>query len=144
MSYKGKIYKLVSSKTDKIYIGSTTRKYLNSRLSCHKYDYECYTNKTRNKHYMTSFEIVKYDDCRIEVIEEITFDHKYQLLGREGYHINNNINICVNKIINDGLTPTEKHRKHFNKYLENNRDKWNKYQNEYKKKKRMLAEAKIN
>ena len=37
---QGKIYKLISSETDKIYIGSTCKKYLSQRLQDHKTDYK--------------------------------------------------------------------------------------------------------
>jgi hypothetical protein len=38
---QSKIYKIVCSKTNKIYVGATTQKYLSSRLSGHKYRNVC-------------------------------------------------------------------------------------------------------
>jgi hypothetical protein len=62
-----KVYKLVSPQTDKVYIGSTCSKYLSSRLSQHKIDYKRYV--AGKYHYVSSFEIVKYDDCNIVLIQ---------------------------------------------------------------------------
>lgn len=62
-----RVYKLVSSQTDKVYIGSTCQKYLSSRLSQHKTDYK---NFLKGKYgNVSSFEIVKYDDCKIVLIQ---------------------------------------------------------------------------
>ena len=60
----GRIYKISSDQTDKVYYGSTT-KTLNQRLSKHKKDYRQYLNG--NYHFVTSFDIVKFDDCKIEL-----------------------------------------------------------------------------
>ena len=84
-----KIYKLVSSQTDKIYIGSTTEKLLCSRFSTHKRDY-----KNKNTH--SSYELIKYDDCKIVLIENYSCDNRQDLLKRERYYIENNNN-CVNQ-----------------------------------------------
>lgn len=73
----GKIYKLISSQTNDIYIGSTIQE-LTDRLYNHKYDY-------KNSHYRTSFEIVKYDDVQIELIENYQTTSKFLLEVREGY-----------------------------------------------------------
>ena len=62
-----RVYKIVSPQTDKVYIGSTCSKYLSSRLSQHKYNYKKYLNG--NYHYVSSFEIIKYDDCKIILIQ---------------------------------------------------------------------------
>ena len=64
-------------------------------------------------HFVTSFHILEYDDCNIELIEEVEFDDKKELIKRERYHIENNIN-CVNKRV-EGRTRKE--------YNEQNREK---------------------
>ena len=51
----GKIYKLVDNTNGNIYIGSTCKPYLSSRLAAHKTDYNYYLNGKNN--YITSFEI---------------------------------------------------------------------------------------
>ena len=94
---KGKIYKVWSSHTDKIYIGSTTKEYLSQRLSNHKNMYVQWV-KSEYK-YITSFEIMKYDDYAIELIENYPCKSKDELLAREGFYIRLNKDICVNKMI---------------------------------------------
>lgn len=88
----GKIYKISSPSTVNVYIGSTC-KTLNERLSQHKCDYKRYKNG--KYHYVTSFEIVKFDDCVINLIEEIK-TNSLDLIDQETYHINNETN-AVNK-----------------------------------------------
>ena len=76
-NYKfGKIYRLISPSTDDVYIGSTTKQ-LCIRLQYHKYSYKRYLNgKCR---YVTSFELVKYDDACIELICDYPCNNKKEL-----------------------------------------------------------------
>ena len=121
MDYKnGKIYTIRSHQTEDFYIGSTTQP-LSKRLYFHKVNYKYYINK--KFHYLSSFEIVKYNDCYIEVLEEYPCDNKQQLTKREGELIRCENN-CVNKRI-EGRTRQE--------YLEVNKDKINELQREYNK-----------
>ena len=62
--HNGKIYTIRSPHTDKYYIGSTTQP-LHKRLYGHRRGYEFYIKK--KKRYMTSFEVIKYDDNYIEL-----------------------------------------------------------------------------
>ena len=89
----GRIYKISSPQTDNVYIGSTTQD-IHKRLQQHIKDYRQYQNG--KKYYISSFEIVKYDDVIIEVIEEIEYINKNKLLDRERYFIESIENI-VNK-----------------------------------------------
>jgi hypothetical protein len=91
----GKIYKLVSSHTDKIYIGSTCRP-LNERLTGHKSSYNEW-NKNKLK-YMSSFELLKLGDVNIILLESCPCLNKYELYDKERYHIEQNLNNIVNKI----------------------------------------------
>lgn len=96
VDYKnGKIYKIVSSQTNKCYVGSTAHKLLNSRLSGHKSSYKSYLNNTN--HYFTSFEIIKYDDCQIVLIENYPCNTEEELQRREGHWIKQLD--CVNKFV---------------------------------------------
>ena len=92
----GRIYKITSNETDKVYIGSTTQT-LNKRLSTHKGDYKCYLNNN-NLANVTSFEIVKYDDAKIELLIEKTFSSKEEMRRLEGCYIQKEDNV-VNKLI---------------------------------------------
>ena len=53
----GRVYKLTSSHTDEVYIGSTVQE-LSDRLREHKYTYRKYIDD--KKQYITSIEILKY------------------------------------------------------------------------------------
>ena len=75
-----KIYKLVSNQTDKIYFGSSCN-LLRIRLAQHKSSYKQWLAGKRR--YVTSFEIAKYDDCNIILVEEISYQTKEQLSARE-------------------------------------------------------------
>ena len=98
-----KIYKIQSSKTNMIYIGSTTQT-LPQRLSKHVGNYKDYLRN--EKGYMTSFDILKFEDYYISLIEECNFNNRQQLFKYEGEIIRQNINIVVNKVIN-GRTKDE-------------------------------------
>jgi hypothetical protein len=86
----GKIYKIIDNTNGNVYIGSTT-KTLNQRLSQHKCDYKNYLN---GRCYRTSFEIIKNNDYRIELIKYVIYKDKIELHQRERYYIENDI--CVN------------------------------------------------
>ena len=112
---KGKIYKIVSFQTDKIYIGSTVQP-LYKRFSAHKKDYKRYLNGTCN--YMYSYEIIKYDDVEIILLEDYPCERKEQLHARERYHIESNIDKCFNHAI-----PTRTHKEYLEIYNEQNKEK---------------------
>ena len=108
---KGFIYKITSSQTDKIYIGSTICS-LQIRLSRHisKTKYE--TNNCNSKL------IVCYDDHKIELIEEVEVENEIALRKREGEHIKLNREVCVNRKV-AGQTKEE--------YAELNKDYFREY-----------------
>ena len=81
----GKIYKLESKEGNVRYYGSTTQT-LKERLRIHK--------KNNNT---TSRDILKYDDCKIILIENYPCSSKKELETRERFYIENNE--CVNKYI---------------------------------------------
>jgi hypothetical protein len=98
---KGKIYKLWSPQgtEEEVYYGSTIED-LRKRKSKHKYSKVCKSN--------ILFE--KYDDVRIEVIEEYPCNSKAELNKKEGEYIRNNK--CLNKRI-EGRTKKE-YQKEYN------------------------------
>lgn len=95
----GKIYKLTSNHTDKIYIGSTIKS-LYQRFKCHQCNFYKYIKNINNR-YTTSFEILCNIDCRIELIENLINPTKEELLKRESHYIKlyKNIGLAVNKNI---------------------------------------------
>ena len=134
MDYKnGKIYVLRSHQTEDIYIGSTTTK-LTKRFHYHKNDFKRWKNGERN--YVTSYELMKYDDAYIELLQGYSCDSKMELHKREGEFIRS-IN-CVNKRI-AGRTMDEyrddnkdKLKEQTKEWRENNKDKIKEYDKEYR------------
>jgi hypothetical protein len=108
----GRVYAIRSFQTDKIYIGSTFQP-LHKRLYEHKFNYKQWQN---NKYYyITSFELIKYDDCYIELIDEYKNLNKKQLEKFEGEHIRKNN--CTNRSI-PGRTKKEYYQDNMNKIKE--------------------------
>jgi hypothetical protein len=120
-----KVYLLRSHNTDKVYVGTTTRK-LSDRFSEHKH---------RTKHYnCSSKEIFEYGDCYIELYKKYPCNDKEELRQIEGEVIRELD--CVNKII---AGRTDEQYKEDNRvelrtkqkiYTEKNREEINKKQRE--------------
>lgn len=91
---QGKIYAIRSHQTDDIYIGSTIDT-LARRMVGHRQAYKRHQNGKTN--FVSSFNIIKYDDAYIELMEECKCENKAQLHKREGQLIRENA--CVNKLI---------------------------------------------
>ena len=79
----GKIYTIRSYNSDKYYIGSTNHVTLAQRLGKHRANYKHYLNDNLNK-YMSSYEILKYEDHYIELLELYPCNSKDELRRREG------------------------------------------------------------
>ena len=92
---QSKIYTIRSYSTDKIYIGSTTQR-LSKRIAEHRTKYKAW-KADNSKKYTSSYEIVKYDDNYIELLENYECLTREGLLMREGQCIRDND--CVNKVI---------------------------------------------
>jgi hypothetical protein len=120
---KGFIYIIRSHKTDDVYYGSTDN--MSQRMDWHIKHYKCWLNTKNN--YITSFDIIKYEDWYVELVEEFEYNIKTELTAREGYYIRNNN--CVNKRI-EGRTRKEydidnkeQIRERRIKWINNNADK---------------------
>lgn len=124
---RGNIYKLYSSNSDKIYIGSTTQE-IKERKKQHIYNY-----KNNKKNIMSSEILDKGGNIEIELLECVIFTDKNELLKKEGEYIKRNIDICVNKRV-EGRQPSEyyrdnretireKQRIYYIDYYEKNKDK---------------------
>ncbi|UCG02754.1 MAG: GIY-YIG nuclease family protein [Candidatus Heimdallarchaeota archaeon] len=133
VNYKNaKIYTIRSNHTDKIYVGSTCSE-LRKRLNGHKGKYSMYLNGTMTK-YMSSFEIIKYGDCYIELHEKYPCNDKTELNKREGELIRELD--CVNKRI-EGRTAKEYYIDNIEKYKvyrEKNKEKISRNAKEYREK----------
>ncbi len=115
---QGKIYKLVSPHTDKIYIGSTTKKYLSQRLTGHKNNFKYYQKNGTNGN-TKSFELLQLGEVEIILLEEYQCNSKDELTARERYWMEQNNNL-INKvrpsISNEELDQSKK------QYYENNKE----------------------
>lgn len=90
-----KIYKLCSSHTDKVYVGSTCERLLCMRFSGHRRSYR-HWQKGKYR-FVSSFDIIKYPDAYIELVESYPCNNKDELRQREGYWIKQLD--CVNRRI---------------------------------------------
>ncbi len=139
----GKIYTIRSHQTDKFYIGSTCST-LTKRLSKHKWNYK------RGILTSTSRDIVKYDDCYIELLEAYECKNKNELRKREGELIRQYKDMVVNCKI-DGRTPKQyyidnKEQLQLNNkhYRVDNKEKLQEYHKQYYKdnREKLIHEAK--
>jgi hypothetical protein len=119
--HKSKIYTIRSYQTDKYYIGSTCDA-LHKRLYGHRQKYKSYLNDTY--HFTSSFDIIKYEDHYIELLEDYKCESKNELFKREGELIRKYKDEIVNCRI-EGRTSKERY--------ENNKDKINEQKKEYNK-----------
>ena len=124
---QGKIYAIKSSQTEKIYIGSTT-KTLNDRFLGHKCGYNKWVEDNNNS-YTTSYEIIKYEDAYIELLEKYPCDDKMELNKKEGEYIRNME--CINKRI-EGRTKKEYMKEYGKEYREQNKEQIKEYGKEYR------------
>ena len=129
---QGKIYVLHSSETKKCYIGSTYLT-LNERLRKHRNDYSSWV--LGNRGYVTSFEILRFYDCKIELIADYPCNSKEELEKEEGkYQCSKE---CVNRNI-AGRTPKEYYEEHKERidayrkqWFDENKEHVKKYKAEY-------------
>jgi hypothetical protein len=94
---QGKIYKIISPHTDKIYIGSTTKQYLSQRLVKHKDSFKCWQNDKANK--VMSYELMLLGEVEIILLESYPCNSKDELTSRERYWIELNKEVIINKYI---------------------------------------------
>jgi hypothetical protein len=98
---QGKIYKIepiCEHEENEIYIGSTTLKYLSSRMCYHKTSYNRWKSNTHGK--VMSFELFDkygFDNCVITLIENVDTNTKDELLQKERHYIQSMK--CINKFI---------------------------------------------
>jgi len=88
---KAKIYKIVDNTNNNIYIGSTC-KTLKTRLTNHKGSYKLFLKGLCNN--VRSFDILKNNDYKIELLENCDIKTKQELIARERFYIDNNE--CLN------------------------------------------------
>ena len=106
---RGKIYKIISPQTNDVYYGSTIETKITNRLSSHRQHYKRQLKENYAYGYVTSYEIVEYDDCKIILVENFPSNTKYELLAREQYYIDNNDYVNKYKAFNE-LSKIEQHK----------------------------------
>jgi len=127
----GYIYSIRSYQTDLIYIGSTFSP-LHKRIYQHRKSYNQF-HRCPSQKYLTSFEILKYEDNYIELIETYENVNKTELLKHEGQQIRNSH--CVNKFI-AGRTQKQydlEHKDAKKLYKDRNKEKIKEYHKDYQK-----------
>ena len=103
-----------------MYYGSTTENRLTNRLAGHRRIYKRWINGKAG--YTSSYAILKTEDSKIILLENIPCNTKYELAAREQWYIDNYN--CVNKYkAPTGLTKAEYNTQHYIK----NKDKIEEY-----------------
>jgi hypothetical protein len=132
--HKSKIYTIRSYQTDEYYIGSTCDA-LHKRLYHHRRKYKYYLNGIFR--FMSSFDIIKYEDNYIELLEDYKCESKNELFKREGYFIRKYKVEIVNCRI-EGRTGKERYevnkdkiKEQCKKYKKDNKDKIKEQKKEY-------------
>lgn len=96
------IYKITNSENDFVYVGQTVDT-LYRRLAEHEKDYGGWLNRGCRRDYISSFELLRFNDYKIELLE--TVDDRTMLTEREKYYINHFqcVNITYNKNLSSPL-----------------------------------------
>jgi hypothetical protein len=132
---KGYIYALRSSQTTDVYYGSTVQM-LCQRFAGHKVNYKKWTQKKPGT-YITACEVLQYDDCYIELVEELEVKNRKELVDKEVYYIQNFP--CVNKSRKNNSPRTEYMRNYMNKRYNEKHDECRADQNT----RRVLSKQKV-
>lgn len=110
----GKIYKITSEKSGLVYYGSTSEYYLCQRLSGHRSQYKNYLNGKGK--YNSSFELLKCEDYKMELIKNFPCNNKTQLTTEEGKYVINNQCININIPGRTGKEYKEDNKEHYQEY----------------------------
>ena len=108
------------------FIGSTAEPNLSYRMCKHRYDYKNWENKKRPV-YVSSYEILKFEDAKIILIEDFPCDNRDQLRAREQYWLDEFKSICINRQKADtgirATTPEEADKLRKKQYYQENKEK---------------------
>jgi len=134
---EGKIYMITTNHNCKIYIGSTTLT-LEERLKDHKTRYNLWKIDPERQTFLSSFELLDFDDYKIELLENFPCETEQDLLNREGFYMKLHRPFIVNIHI---LTRTnkewrEEHKAYIKecnkKYYEENKEQIKEQHKEYR------------
>lgn len=142
MSYKmasGRIYVLRSPSTPKVYVGSTTKK-ITRRFQNHLSDFSRYQRGMCK--YKPTFDIIQHEDAVIELLEEISFENRQELLNRERHHLKQFVGHSVN-VREPGRSIREWQNDNRDKLRANNRRHYYKHRDDILQKRRDAYEPKV-
>jgi hypothetical protein len=114
---RGKVYAIICRKTERRYIGSTCEPTLARRLAEHVQKFKKWEKGER--HYTTSYDIIKDGDYYIVLLESYPCNSKDELRMCEQKHID--LCECVNKV--KAFQSKEERKQYVKQYIEQNRDK---------------------
>jgi len=130
----GKIYKIWSLETDKIYIGSTCDS-LTNRMSGHRTVYKQWKEGKRD---ITSsavlFDLVGVENCEIEWVKDFPCETKKQLNKEEGRVMRQNKDLIVNRKL-EGRSQKEyreDHKERIKEYRDEHKEQNKEYMKEYR------------
>lgn len=141
---KGFIYKIYDNTNGNTYYGSTKQQ-VSRRIGDHRQDYKRYLKGSYG--YCKSFDIIKNCDYSYNIVEEVEYGERWELLNKERWYIENNV--CINKMLpfkteeelkekhNDRAKKyreTEKYKKKIKLHTENTFEERKKYREENKEK----------
>jgi len=95
-----KIYKIFSNNSTKIYVGSTTKPYLSTRLAQHVSQFRKSKTNERVQIFPASFLVIEDGDYHIELLEIFSCNSRDELSVREGYWKQQFKDCLVSRIIN--------------------------------------------
>ena len=145
---RGKIYKIepiCEHEEHEIYIGSTSLKYLSSRMTYHKTSYNKWKSDLHGK--VMSFELFDkygFDNCVITLIENVNANTKEELLQKERYYIQSMK--CINKFVplrtqKEYYIDNKEHRQEIIKqYYEKHKEEISEYQKQWREQNKELKE----
>ena len=142
----GKIYKIISPNSSKVYVGSTCND-LHKRLKAHIYSFKCWLKDNSKQTYLKSYELIKLGSVDIILLESVNCSSKEELLNKEKEWIEQLKEDLINN--NNPIRTDDDKKKYARKYMKGyyelhndkfkqyyqlNRDKRLEYQNNYYKK----------
>ena len=94
----GKIYRIESLKGNKVYIGSTTKKYLSQKMDKHRSNYKAWKkgNDQGKLSLFILFDEYGVENCDIVLIETFSCLSKDELRAKEAYHIKATMGVLIN------------------------------------------------
>jgi flagellar biosynthesis/type III secretory pathway protein FliH len=116
---ESKIYKISSLHTDKIYIGSTIKKYISSRIAGHTSRFNKW-NKDNTKQYCSSYILYQFGNVEYELLEIYNCNNKEELTKRERYYMELHSNIIVNA--KKAYRTKEEHKEDMRKWKEEHKE----------------------